>query len=131
MENAEVIRSPVTKAEDQVVRTQHYIRVLATIVGSILLIMGGVTSVSTFVLLTHADGDREYLIQCTTPGPKEPTKEDPSTGHECYDGAQQRVGQAVILIGDDVDRRVCHRIQEAFNQTEHRPINLVCKEIPE
>lgn len=26
-----------------------------------------------------------YLVECTTPGPRKPTPDDPTTGHACWD----------------------------------------------
>lgn len=48
----------------------------------------------------NAQQTREYLVECTTPGPRPPTRDDPRTGHACYDEGQARTGQAVVKIID-------------------------------
>ncbi len=44
----------------------------------------------------------EYLVECTTPGDRVPTKEDPSTGHKCYDDGGKR-GQAFVVAIKDAN----------------------------
>jgi hypothetical protein len=40
------------------------------------------------------------LEECTTPGPRTPTADDPSTGHKCFDDGQARTGAAIAAIVD-------------------------------
>lgn len=47
-----------------------------------------------------AQSTRDYLVDCTTPGPKTPTPEDPTTGHACYDQGNRRTGEAVQMLAD-------------------------------
>lgn len=42
----------------------------------------------------------ETLQECTTPGPRTPTADDPSTGHKCFDDGQARTGEAIAAIVD-------------------------------
>lgn len=42
----------------------------------------------------------QKLEECTTPGDHEPTVEDPTTGHKCYDDGQARTAAAVTQIVD-------------------------------
>lgn len=42
----------------------------------------------------------EILVDCTTPGPRKPTAEDPSTGHECYDRGTTRSAEAIGQVID-------------------------------
>lgn len=40
------------------------------------------------------------LEECTTPGPREPTADDPGTGHECYDDGRSSQAAAIAQIVD-------------------------------
>lgn len=42
----------------------------------------------------------QTLEECTTPGPRTPTAEDPTTGHDCYDRGQQSQAKAIAEIVD-------------------------------
>jgi hypothetical protein len=42
----------------------------------------------------------QTLEECTTPGPRTPTAEDPSTGHKCFDDGQARTSEAIAQIVD-------------------------------
>lgn len=42
----------------------------------------------------------EKLEECTTPGPRTPTADDPTTGHKCFDDGQARTGEAITKIVD-------------------------------
>lgn len=126
MENEEVTPRKSDKAAKSVERTQSYIRKLATIVAVVVIVTGFITSALVTYLTLSGDQQRKYLIECTTPGPREPTMNRPTTGHNCFDESQARAGQFVVVIGDDVEERVCKRLEQAFNETDHRPITLTC-----
>lgn len=42
----------------------------------------------------------ELLRECTSPGTRAPTKQDPSTGHDCYDRGQRRSAASIAKIID-------------------------------
>lgn len=42
----------------------------------------------------------EILVDCTTPGTLVPTREDPRTGHDCYDRGTARSAQAIGQVID-------------------------------
>lgn len=42
----------------------------------------------------------ELLQECTSPGPREPTPDDPRTGNHCYDESRAGTAQAVRQIVD-------------------------------
>lgn len=42
----------------------------------------------------------DEIRDCTTAGPRTPTKDNPRTGHECYDRGQEQTGRAVGQIVD-------------------------------
>lgn len=67
-------------------------------------------------LVSVANENREngdLLVDCTTPGPRKPTVENPSTGHDCFD--RGRATSAGLVEQIDVNQRCA--TQEAINQT--------------
>lgn len=89
-----------------------------------LIVFLGILFVCVGLLLSMASTNRatgDYLRECTTPGPRSPTAEDPSTGHPCYDRQQEQQGRVVAglyarqeataictrLFGDEVNIRRC------------------------
>lgn len=40
------------------------------------------------------------LEECTTPGPRTPTADDPRTGNKCFDDGQKRTEEAILAIID-------------------------------
>lgn len=49
---------------------------------------------------TEILGVARKLSECTTPGPRPPTRDDPRTGHDCWDEGQKRTGAVVGQIVD-------------------------------
>lgn len=75
-------------------------KVMLAILGLLVLVL--VSLALLFVLrfqgaktLREVKGNTSYLQECTTPGTKTPTPEDPSTGHPCYDRGSSRTGEAI------------------------------------
>lgn len=46
-------------------------------------------------VLTEIKTVGAYLVECTTPGQHEPTADDPTSGHPCYDQSTERTADAV------------------------------------
>ena len=42
----------------------------------------------------------DILVDCTTPGPRVPTVDDPRTGHDCYDRGTTRSAEAIGRVID-------------------------------
>lgn len=83
-------------------------KVRSTVIGFIL---GGVILFGAILLtiaaanratLNRVDLTQDYLVECTTPGPRTPTAEDPSTGHPCFDDGQRRTAEVVERIIEGV-----------------------------
>lgn len=91
-------------------------RWLLALFAVVFVFMGVVLLAPDWGLVSVANNNRdngEILVECTTPGPRKPTADDPSTGHECYDRGQARTGEALGSI--DINTRCA--IQDALNQT--------------
>lgn len=77
--------------------------VLVALVSLLLILQLIQTGRELFVIGPQRD-DIETVVQileeCTTPGSDEPTPEDPSTGHECFDDGQARTAEAIAAIVD-------------------------------
>lgn len=65
------------------------------------------------LLVNACEGARSRgrIVDCTTAGPRTPTREDPSTGHRCYDEGARRTAEAVGKIVD-ADRNGVPDIEE-------------------
>lgn len=77
--------------------------VLVTLVSLLCLVTGGLLWRDIFVNAPQRDAlvhVTQKLEECTTPGPREPTPDDPTTGHKCFDDSQERTSQAVADIVD-------------------------------
>ncbi len=60
------------------------------------------------------------LEDCNTPGPRTPTEDDPSTGHECFDENRARTAAAIKTVVDADDNGLVDHaeILEAIRQLE-------------
>lgn len=80
----------------------------------ILLVFGGMLvwiGLSNRETVTQVGLTQDYIIECTTPGTRVPTKADPTTGHPCWDAGQQRQGQAIQQIIDGIVAQLREQIQ--------------------
>lgn len=84
-------------------RRRTWLIVLATF-GLVLVIALGVYAAAALNHLRGLEADaadqRRILLECTTPGPKQPTSTDPTTGHGCYDRGDRRLGYAIQAVVD-------------------------------
>lgn len=65
----------------------------------ILGIIFGVLFFQMFKVVDSAQNQRDYLIECTTPG-------TPKDIHECFDDGQKRLAQAIAQISDNVTHNI-------------------------
>lgn len=66
---------------------------------AILGIVLGVLFFQMLNLVDSAQSQREYLIECTTPG----TPKDP---HKCFDDGQKRLSAAIAQISDTITHNI-------------------------
>lgn len=124
----EVDTTASERAERRHKATQRYIRVVVTVAALLLITMGFIAMVFSIQSNLAAQDSRARLLECTTPGPDKPTVDNGGrTGHACYDSSQGRTGEAIDVILDGIDWKICHRIQQSFDQvTVIEQVTLDC-----
>lgn len=82
-------------------------------IGALVVVLAALF-VCVALLLSTAATNRatgEYLRECTTPGTRTPTLEDPATGNDCYDEQQRR---SAVVVGELYARQeataICTRL---------------------
>lgn len=69
------------------------------LITAILGIIFGVIFFQMFKVVDSAQSQRDYLIECTTPG----TPKDP---HKCFDDGQKRLSAAIAQISDTITHNI-------------------------
>lgn len=120
--------APVIEERLRVRARRFYL--LAVVLGAVALLVSLGTAIGlTFVALdNYRQG--QILVECTTPGPTTPTADDPDTGNECYNRSRRQTGEAVVVIVDEVDQRVCRRMEAALATALNREVRLTCQVPP-
>lgn len=109
---AETIKTLASKEELEAVKQQqdrraHRLIVALAVAALSIAGLAGLTAVGWSVIESNRQNVR-ILNDCTTPGDRVPTNEDPRTGHRCYDDGQARTRAAVAelarIMREEVDR---------------------------
>lgn len=129
-ERTEAPSAPAAVIEERLrIGTRRY-GTIAVGLGVVALVVSLVSAAVLVVVAVQNNRNGRVLVECTTPGPREPTKTDPSTGHECYDRGRAQTGDAIVVIVDEVDRRTCLRMQSALATALNREVRLTCEAPP-
>lgn len=129
-ERQEAPSAPPAVIEERLRVRARRANVIAVTLGAAALVvsLAAVAGIGYVAVQNNRNG--RTLVECTTPGPTVPTAEEPATGHECYDRGRAQTGEAVVVIVDQVDQRVCQRMEAALATALNREIRLTCQAPP-
>lgn len=77
--------------------------VLVSLLSAVLILVGIMVYRDVFIVGPQRNDIEAIAVtleECTTPGPKTPTAEDPTTGHECFDEGRENQAKAIAQIVD-------------------------------
>lgn len=92
---AEMLRYEVSRQKERGTRLAYVMGVVIVFGALMLMLM-----LWNRATLTKVQFTQEYLIECTTPGPRTPTSKDYRTGNACYDRGTERTNAAVETLID-------------------------------
>lgn len=129
-ERHEAPSAPAPVIEERLRVRARRANVIAVSLGAAALVvsLAAVAGIGYVAVQNNRNG--RTLVECTTPGPNEPTQAAPETGHECYDRGRRQTGEAVVVIVDQVDQRVCRRMEAALATALDREVRLTCQAPP-
>lgn len=129
--------APASVIEERLRVRAHRSNVIAVSLGAAALVvaLAAVAGIGYVAIQNNRNGELtvaqgRLLVECTTPGPDAPTAANPATGHECYDRGRSQTGEAVVVIVDQVDQRVCRRMEAALATALNREVRLTCEAPP-
>lgn len=90
-------RSTLINTRWRKVNASFLIIVFITLIGFGLILINGQSQIKQGNL---------YVKECTTPGTRIPTSDDPSTGHRCYDDGNKRAAQYFQELVDSQNKQL-------------------------
>lgn len=92
---AQMLRYELAEERGRVTAVTNAIRALVVALALVVAIGVGMLALiwGNRQAIRSSERTYDYLVQCTTPGPRTPTPADPRTGHACWD---QLVGRRSV-----------------------------------
>lgn len=122
--------APAPVIEERLRARSRRANVIAVSLGAAALVVALATAAGVSYVAVQNNRQGRILVDCTTPGPTIPTAANPATGNECYDRGRRQTGEAVVVIVDQVDQRICRRMEAALATALNRDVRLTCQVPP-